>query len=326
MTDEIRWGILGASRFARERLAPSIATSAGGRLAALASRSGEREAEPFRALAPDLKVFSDYQSLLADPDIDAVYIPLPNSMHFEWSLRALEAGKHVLCEKPVAMRAGEIDRLIEARDRTGLQIAEAFMIAHHPQWQVVREILRTGGIGDLRHVQATFCFNNADQPDNIRNRAELGGGALRDIGVYIIGGVRLATEQEPTSVDAWMRVSSGIDTFTEIRASFPGFSYTGTVSMRMAAWQEMTFLGTRGSLRMNAPFNAELYGDVVISVRRAGAVKEIREFAGARQYELQIEAFHRSIRDSTPYPCPLEFSRGTQRVIDRVQEYAWMLQ
>lgn len=165
----VRWGILGAANFAKEHMARAIHAAEGGKLAALATSSAEK-AEGFKAFAPDLKVHSSYDALLEDPDIDAVYIPLPNHLHVEWTLRAVAAGKAVLCEKPIAMNANEIDRLIEARDDAGVLVAEAYMIVHHPQWRKARRLLHEGKIGTLVDTQVRFSFNNPD-PENIRNQA-----------------------------------------------------------------------------------------------------------------------------------------------------------
>jgi len=196
MTDTVNWGVLGAANFAKDHMAPAIHMARGARLAALATRSAEKAA-PFRAFCPDLTIHDSYEALLADPEIEAVYIPLPNTLHVEWTRKCLEAGKHVLCEKPIAMKAGEIDDLITLRDRTGLMATEAYMIVHHPQWQRAREIVASGGIGRLAHVSAFFSYDNSADPGNIRNRAETGGGGLPDIGVYAFGCTRYVTGQEP---------------------------------------------------------------------------------------------------------------------------------
>ena len=186
MTDQpIRWGILGAARFARQHMAPAIHAATGAELAALATSSAEKHAE-FACFAPNLTHHHSYEALLADPDIEAVYIPLPNHLHVEWAIKALEAGKHVLVEKPVGLDVEEVDRLIAARDRTGLFAAEAYMIVHHPQWQRAKALIAEGALGDLAHVNAAFTFRNLDE-SNIRNQAAKGGGGLRDIGVYTLG-------------------------------------------------------------------------------------------------------------------------------------------
>ncbi len=317
MQKPVQFGVLGAAKFARQYMAPAIHAADGARLAGLAT-SNAAKAEPFQAFCTDLTVYDSYDALLDDPEIEAVYIPLPNHMHVEWSLRALDAGKHVLCEKPMTMQAAEFDALIEKRDQTGLLAAEAYMIVHHPQWQFVQKLIADGAIGKLVHVTGAFSFDNREEVTNIRNRAETGGGGLRDIGVYVIGGARFATEQEPSAVQSAIRWQDGIDTFTEIRAQFPGFTYSAYVSIRMHPHQEMVFHGEGGVIRLTAPFNARVFGEARVELHRPGLEVQVTRFPGDDHYKLQVEAFCRSVRDGVAYPCPLEFSRGTQEMIDRV--------
>lgn len=170
MRAPIRWGILGASKFARQFMGPAIHAAEGAELAALATTSPDKAAG-FTGFATGLRVHDSYQALLADPDIDAIYVPLPNHLHVDWSLRALDAGKAVLCEKPMTMQADEFDTLIAARDRTGLLAAEAYMIVHHPQWHLARRLIGEGAIGNLAHVEGRFSFDNRTDVDNIRNKA-----------------------------------------------------------------------------------------------------------------------------------------------------------
>jgi predicted dehydrogenase len=165
----VRWGILGAAKFAREFMGPALTLAPGGHVAALAT-SDAAKAEPFRTFAPGLRVHGSYEALLADPEIDAVYIPLPNGLHVEWALKAMAAGKHVLCEKPMAMQSSDFDQLISARDAAGVLAAEAFMIVFHPQWQRARQLLAEGAIGRLWRIDGAFSFNNRDA-GNIRNQA-----------------------------------------------------------------------------------------------------------------------------------------------------------
>ncbi len=317
MQKPVQFGVLGAAKFARQHMAPAIHAADGARLAGLAT-SNALKAEPFQAFCPDLTVYDSYDALLDDPEIEAVYIPLPNHMHVEWSLRALDAGKHVLCEKPMTMQAAEFDALIEKRDQTSLLAAEAYMIVHHPQWQFVQKLIADGAIGKLVHVTGAFSFDNREETTNIRNRAETGGGGLRDIGVYVIGGARFATGQEPSAVQSAIRWLDDIDTFTEIRAQFPGFTYSAYVSIRMHPHQEMVFHGEGGVIRLTAPFNARVFGEARVELHRPGLEVQVTRFPGDDHYKLQVEAFCRSVRGGAAYPCPLEFSRGTQEMIDRV--------
>lgn len=315
MTDPVRWGILGAANFAAEYMGPAIQRARGAVLAGLATSSPEKAA-PFLDLAPELRVFDSYDALLADPDIDAVYVPLPNHLHVEWTLRALEAGKPVLTEKPIAMAESDFDAMIAARDRAGVLAAEGFMILHHPQWLRAREILRSGRLGRLAHVDAMFCYNNADAPGNIRNRPETGGGALRDIGVYIFGATRFATGEEPESMDVRITWENGVDVLSHMVARFPGFSFNGVVSMRLQPAQCMTFYGDRGLMRLTGPFNARVFRQAELQLETGGLEVLTERWPEADHYVNQVEAFVASLRTGAAYPCPLEFSRGTQRMID----------
>lgn len=317
MTQPIRWGVLGASAFACEQMAPAIHAARGAQLVALASRSPEK-AQGFQAFCPDLALYDDYDKLLAAPDIDAVYIPLPNHLHADWTLRALDAGKHVLCEKPMALQAGTFDALIARRDATGLLAAEAFMIVHHPQWQRVRQMLADGAIGQLRHVNGIFSYDNRDDPGNIRNSAASGGGGIRDIGVYTMGAARWATGQEPGDVTARIEWENGVDVKAEVTAQFPDFSFFTLLSMRMHPYQEMLFHGTEGAIRLTAPFNAQVYGEARVELHQPGLAVRLERFPAVNHYVCQVEAFGRSLRAGAPYPWPLEQAQGTQAMIDRV--------
>lgn len=314
----LRWGILGAAKFAREQMGPAIHAARRAQLVALAT-SDPAKAEPFREIAPDLRVLESYDALLADPGIDAVYVPLPNTLHVEWTRKALEAGKHVLCEKPIAMRAGEIDALIALRDRTGLQAAEAYMIVHHPQWQQVRDWVQGGVIGRLLRVNAAFSYDNSRDPGNIRNTVETGGGSLPDIGVYTLGSARFVSGQEPEQVlYADIRRDNGVEVRTEAVVQFDGFTLTSLTSMRMAPHQHVAFHGSEGVIEVMTGFNPMVHGDAEIRLSRAGRPIEILRYPGVNHYVLQVEAFGAAVRGEAAYPCPLEFSKGTQALIDMI--------
>lgn len=313
--ERVRWGVLSAGKIAREWVAPALDRAARGELVAIASRTpgkAEELAAPYGA-----RTHATYEALLADPGVDAIYIPLPNGDHVEWTAKCLEAGKHVLCEKPLALKASEIDGLIALRDRAGLLAAEAFMVTHHPQWVRVRDLLAQGAIGRLRQVQGAFTFFN-DDPTNIRNMPELGGGALRDIGVYPSVVTRFVTGQEPEAIAAEIEWDRGIDATARVQAKFPDFHMDFYVSMRMAPRQLMTFHGDKGWLSVHAAFNAGAYGDEVIELRGAESVATLERFPRADQYLAQADAFNASILDGAPYACPLEFSRGNQLMIDMI--------
>ncbi len=318
----VNWGILGAAKFAREQMAPAIHMAKGARLAALAT-SDAAKAEGFSAFCPDLRVHLDYDALLADPGIDAVYIPLPNHLHVEWTLKAIAAGKHVLTEKPISMTAPEIDSLIAARDASRLLVSEAYMIVHHPQWQRTQELVAGGEIGTLAQVDGVFSYDNRTELGNIRNRADSGGGGIRDIGVYTYGSARFVTGAEPLTVQARGQFENGVDTWAHVTGDWSGnghrFAYSAVTSMRMFLRQEMTFQGDRGLIRvMGGPFNAGLYGEATVQIDAPGLKRTFERWPAANHYVNQVEAFGRTIRDGAPWPCPLEFTRGTQAMIDRV--------
>ena len=314
MTAPFRWGILGAAKIARNTLAPAIHAAAGSQLAALATRDAARAA-PFVALAPGLRVHDSYQAVLDDPGIDAVYIPLPNHLHLDWCLAALAAGKHVLCEKPLAMDTAQIDRLIAAQAASGRHLAEAYMVLDHPQWHRVRALIAEGAIGRLAHVSGVFTHSNLD-PANIRNRPETGGGALRDIGCYPLGVTRFVTGAEPRALQAHLTIEGGIDAHASARCEFADFTLEFRVSMRMALRQEMVFHGTDGWLRVTSPFNPGPYGEARLELRRHAGDWRIENFNAADQYRLMIEGFIRAARGQGAPQVPLAFSRGNQAVLD----------
>jgi predicted dehydrogenase len=313
----VRWGVLGNAKFAREQMAPAIHMAENAELAALGtSKPGQATGWDF---CPGLKQMT-YADLLADPTIDAVYIPLPNHLHVEWTLKAIAAGKHVLTEKPIALQASEIDTLIAARDASGLLVAEAYMIVHHPQWIRARELVQGGAIGKLRHVDAFFSYDNHDQMENIRNRPETGGGGIRDIGVYTYGSARFVTGAEATDISCRMIRENGVDVWAELDAILEGplgrATYTAMTSMRLQNRQEVTFHGDKGLLKVaNGPFNANLFAEARIELHHGSTITSER-WPAANHYKLQVENFGNSIRTGAAYPCPLEFTRGTQVMID----------
>ena len=318
----VKWGVLGAAKFAREQMAPAIHAATGAELYALAT-AWEDKANEFRAFCPGLKVHASYDALLADPEVEAVYIPLPNHLHVLWTLKALAAGKHVLCEKPIALHAREIDQIIHARDAAKKLAAEAFMIVFHPQWRRAKQLVEEGAIGRVAHVDAAFSYDNRDAPENIRNRAETGGGGVRDIGVYTYGSVRFVTGAEPVELQARVRRENGVDVWAQVTAVMGGaqgrFTYSAMTSMRLANRQEVVFQGNKGMIRVaNAPFNAGGHDQAQVELHQPGGRVIVERFPGVNQYKLQVEAFCQSVRTGEAYGCPLEFVRGTQAMIDRV--------
>lgn len=306
-------------------MAPAIHAAKGADLAAIAT-SDPAKAAPFQGFAPGLTVHSTYDALLADPSIEAVYIPLPNHLHVQWTLRALAAGKHVLTEKPIALHGDEVAQIIAARDATGLLAAEAYMIVHHPQWQRARDLVQSGTIGTLTHVDGVFTYDNRADPGNIRNKAETGGGGIYDIGVYPYGATRFVTNAEPDSVHCHMRQENGVDVWAQVTGIMAGppneagggrFTYSAITSMRLHNRQEMTFHGDTGVLRLTAPFNPTSFGEAQLELRQGNVVTTER-WPGVNQYVLQVQAFGQSVRGGTPYACPLEFTHGTAAMIDQI--------
>lgn len=317
MSKLVRWGVLGTSSFAKKHMAPAIHAARGGCLAAIATRSPEKIAG-FSSIVPELEVYSSYEALLNDASIDAIYIPLPNHLHVQWCHRAIEAGKHLLCEKPIAMRADEIDELIRLRDRSGLLLAEAFMIVHHPQWQYTKSLYQSGVIGKLKLVDGVFSYDNR-AVDNIRNRPETGGGGLRDIGVYTMGSARFVTDEEPGKVElVGIELENEVDVFAHVSADFPSFHFSSVTSMRMWPRQEMNFHGDKGMIRLSAPFNAGVYSEARVELHRPELELSMRRFPGVNQYVLQVESFNNCIETGESFPCSLEFVHGTQLMIDQV--------
>ena len=318
----VRWGVLGAAKFAREYMAPAIHAARGAELFALAT-TDPAKAAGFQEFCPGIKVHGSYDALLADPEVDVVYIPLPNHIHVLWTLKALAAGKHVLTEKPIAMHAHEIDQIIHARDAAGKLAAEAYMIVFHPQWRRAKELVEQGAIGKIAHVDAAFSYDNRDDTDNIRNRPETGGGGVRDIGVYTYGSMRFVTGAEPVELHAKLKRENGVDTWAQVNAEMAGpggrFSYSAMTSMRLFMRQEVVFQGDKGIIRVaNAPFNAAIHDQAQLELHQTGQKVTVERFPGVNQYKLQVEAFSHSVRTGAPYACPLEFVRGTQAMIDMV--------
>ena len=313
----LRWGILSTAKIAREFLIPSIHDAENATLAAIASRDIEK-ARALAARTSAAHAFGSYDEMLASDRIDAVYIPLPSSQHVEWAIRAADAGKHVLVEKPLALKAADIDKVIAARDRNKVVVSEAFMVTYHPQWAKVRDLLASGAIGTLRHVQGAFSYYNVD-PANMRNKPELGGGALPDIGVYPTVTTRFATGAEPIRVQA--RVDRdpafGTDIYSSVKADFGSFELSFYLSTQMAARQSMVFHGDKGFIEVHTPFNATVYGDQIVTLYNQSHTEgSIFRFPRTDQYRLQIEAFGRKAAGQTATVFSLEESVKNQRFID----------
>jgi len=314
-----RWGVLSTDKIGREQLLPAIVEAENGVLSAIASRDLSKAkdlAERFGAR----HAFGSYEELLASKDIDGVYIPLPNSQHVEWTAKAIEAGKHVLVEKPLALDAKDIPPLIKLRDARKVLVCEAFMVIYHPQWIKVRDLIASGAIGRLRHVQGAFSYYNVD-PNNMRNQLDLGGGALPDIGVYPTVSTRFSTGKEPLRVQATIERDKkfGTDIYSSIRADFGDFELSFYLSTQMAARQVMVFHGEKGFIEVFSPFNAGLYDHHRVELHNQNHTEaQVFRFPGTQQYRLEVETFARAAQGGKERVFTLEESVLNQKVIDAI--------
>ena len=313
MTNKVRWGILGTAKIAMTKVIPAMQRSEWCEIVAIASRDLSKA----KAAAAELNIpntYGSYLELLEDKSIEAVYNPLPNHLHVPWTLNAAEAGKHVLCEKPIGLDAREAKALIEVRNRTGVRIQEAFMVRTHPQWLETRKLIHSGRIGSLRSITGFFSYFNPD-PENIRNQLELGGGALMDIGCYPITISRFMYETEPRRVLGLIErdEETGIDTLTSAVLDFPNGHSTFTCSTRLAPYQRMIFTGTEGRIEVLIPFNAPNDRPTQILLD-----DETIEFPICDQYEIQGSLFSQAIRENREQPIPLEDAINNMAVIDAV--------
>ena len=320
MRDKLRWGALSTAAIGVKKVLPAMQQGRYSSVVAIASRDREKARNAAAALGIP-KSYGSYEALLADPEIDAVYNPLPNHLHVPWSIRAAEAGKHVLCEKPIAMNAAEARDLLAVRARTGVRIGEAFMVRCSPQWLRARELLVEGRIGQLRSVVGMFSFFNAD-PQNIRNRVEYGGGALLDIGCYLVQAARFAFASEPTRAVACIdrdpamrtdRLTSAILDFGTGHALF-------TCSTQLVYQQRLHFLGTRGRIEMEIPVSIpfDRPSRILIDTGKDlfGGGLTIETFPPSNHYTLQGDAFSKAVLEGTEVPVPLEDSLGNMAAID----------
>jgi predicted dehydrogenase len=322
MVEKVRWGILGAANIAIKKVIPSMQAGQYCEITAIASRDLEKAKQS----ASDLGIprfYGSYEDLLADPEIEAVYVPLPNNLHVEWTIKAAEAGKHVLCEKPIGLSANEVRKLIEARDKTGVKIQEAFMVRTHPKWIAVRELIRNERIGNLETITGFFSYFN-DDATNIRNKAELGGGALMDIGCYCINISRFIFDDEPKRVSSLIQrdQSTGIDKLTSAILDFSDGHTTFTCSTQLVPFQRMQFFGTKGRIEVQIPFNIPMESTTRIFIDDgsdfSGQNIETIEFPAADSYTIQGDLFSRAIRENSDQAISLEDSFNNMAVIDAV--------
>jgi predicted dehydrogenase len=281
-----------------------------------------RDLEKARAAAGPLgipKTYGSYEALLADPDVDAIYVALPNHLHVPWSIKAIEAGKHVLCEKPIGLDAADAERLVAvAAAHPRLKVMEAFMYRQHPQWQRAAELVRTGAIGELRAIQSAFAYHNVD-PLNIRNQRDIGGGGLMDIGCYNVSLSRFVFDAEPARVlgVATFDPAFHTDTLTSGILDFDGRHSVFTCSTQIAGYQRVHLLGTEGRVELEIPFNAPPDASHWLWHQR-GHDTTVIDVGHHDQYRIQGDLFSLAILDDTPVPTPLEDAVANMRVIDRV--------
>lgn len=313
----MRWGILGAAKHARNHLIPAIKAASGNELVGIASRDGAKAA----ATAEELDIprsYEGYEALLADPDIDAVYNPLPNHLHLPMTIAALEAGKHVLCEKPVGLYRDQVVDLGAAMERTGHRAMEGFMYKHHPQWDLVMELIGDGRIGDVRMTQAWFSYDQQDA-GNIRWNREFGGGALYDIGCYTINSARLVFGEDPRDVAAVMKLhpEHDVDVATSAVLEFSSGHATFTVSVEQTPSQLMTIVGTDGHIIIDRPFNPWIGVDATVMVQRDSDVETI-VVPEQDHFRIEVERFAESILNDDPFVVTLDDSLANMAVIDAV--------
>lgn len=318
--EAVRFGIISTAKIALERVVPAMLQGTNVRIEAIASRDlAKAEAAAKQFGIP--KAYGSYDELLADPHIEAVYNPLPNHLHVPVSIQAARAGKHVLCEKPIALDAREAQTLIEARDEAGVVIAEAFMVRHHPQWHRAKELIEEGRIGELRMIQASFSYMNRD-PDNVRNQAGIGGGGLYDIGCYPIVTSRFIFGTEPIRAIGLLerdpdfrtdRLCSAILHFPQGQAQF-------FCSTQLVADQRLRIFGTKGRIELDIPFTplASETSRVFLDDGSNRGLVSAEEFAfeGINQYTLQGDHFARVVRGEASLDFPLEDAVRNMAVID----------
>jgi len=315
----MRFGILSTAKIGHELVVPALLDAENCVVTAIASRELSR-AEAFAKRFAIPHAFGSYEAMLASDTIDAVYIPLPTSQHVEWTIKAADAGKHVLCEKPIALHAREIGALIAARDRNRVLISEAFMVTYAPVWHKVRQILQSGAIGTLKHVQGCFSYFNRD-PSNMRNIVSLGGGGLPDIGVYPTITTRFVTGQEAQRVQATTERDPqfGTDFYSSVRADFGSFELSFYISTQLAARQVMVLHGTEGYVEVKSPFNADRWGPEEIELTNQNhAHSQIFRFQDSRQYRCEVEAFARAATGEPQEHVTLESSLHNQQLIDAI--------
>jgi len=319
---KVRWGVLGAANIALKKVIPAMQNGERTKIVAVASRDRDRARRAADALQIP-KAYGSYEELLADPGIEAIYNPLPNHLHVPWSIKAAEAGKHVLCEKPLSLSVAEGRRLIEVRDRTGVKIGEAFMVRTHPQWLRTREIVRSGEIGELKAILSVFSYFNRD-PSNVRNIQEIGGGGVMDIGCYPITMSRFLFEREPVRASGLIELDPDFktDRLSSAMLDFAPGHAVFTCSTQLVSFQRMQIFGTKGRIEIEIPYNIPPDRPSRIFVddgsQLAGRSARVEEFPAADQYTIQGDVFSRAIQDNGAVPVPLENALANMAAIEAV--------
>lgn len=319
---KIRWGVLSTAAIGIRKVLPAMQLGKYSTVTAIASRDLAKAKEAAAQLAIPT-AYGSYEELIADPNIDAIYNPLPNQLHVPWTIKAAEAGKHVLCEKPLSLTVAEAESLLKVREHTSVKIGEAFMVRSHPQWLRMRALIEQGSIGKLRSVSGCFSYFNAD-PANIRNQVECGGGALYDIGCYCIQASRYAFGEEPVRVVGCIDRDPAmhIDRLTSALLEFKSGQAIFTCSTQFVPYQKLQFFGATGRIEMEIPFNAPKDRPTRIFVDRTGDLFgsgiATEEFPICDQYTLQGDAFSKAILEDEEIPVPLEEGIRNMRVIEAI--------
>lgn len=313
MSTKLRWGVLGVAKIATTKVIPAMQRGARTTVAAIASRDATRAAQCALSLGIP-RHYGSYEALLADPEIDIIYNPLPNHLHVPWSIKAMEAGKHVLCEKPLGLSTAEIRTLIDVRNRTGRKAGEAFMVAVHPQWLRARAAIRSGDIGDLRVVTGWFSYSNRN-PQNVRNVPEYGGGGLMDIGCYPIFIARYLFGQEPTRACGTLELDPDfhIDRLTSAILEFPAGQAIFTCSTQLVGAQRIVAFGTQGQIEIEIPFNAPPDAPTRIWINGNEEALPICD-----QYTIQGDLFSEAAEGRIPVPVPIDDSLHTMAAIEAI--------
>ncbi|QDT94076.1 Gfo/Idh/MocA family protein [Gimesia algae] len=320
MSKRVRWGILSTAKIGTVQVIPAMQKGSFCEIAALASRNQE-QAETVASQLGIPRAYGSYEALLADPEIDAIYNPLPNHLHVPWSIKAIEAGKHVLCEKPIGLSSAEGQQLLDcATAHPEIKVMEAFMYRHHPQWQLTKKLIQEGTIGELRTIQSFFSYFNND-PGNIRNQRDIGGGGLMDIGCYPISLSRFIFDEEPQRVSGIVEFDEqlGTDRLASAIMDFGRGTATFTCSTQLNPYQRVHIHGTTGRIEIEIPFNAPIDRPCKIWHQTGADIKE-RELEICSQYTIQGDLFSQAILNQSPVPTPLTDAIANMKVIEAVLE------